>query len=157
MNKHENKSKKRKWLIGGSLIFSIILALSLYSIQQNSVYFYTPKEAQEKSRNLHQNEIRVGGMVQMNSIIWQPKKLSVDFTLTDLKGVKIEVSYKGAPPDMFKEGSGVVVEGYINESGTKISAKNLLVKHSEEYRVPGDEGHSNHVLLEKSIIKNERP
>jgi len=156
MHNSQNKEKKKKWVIGGLLIFLTVVFLSLYSIQNNSVYFYTPKEAQAKAAELTEKEIRVGGMVKVNSVAWEPQKLSVKFTLSDLKGVEMQVSYKGAPPDMFKEGSGVVVEGYIKKDGKKFSARNLLVKHSEEYRIPDEHGKDNHALLQNSIIKNEK-
>mgnify|MGYP000866726203 FL=1 len=155
MHQSQKKSKK-KWVIGGSLIFIIMFCLSLYSIKNNSVYFYTPKEAFTKASKLSQSEIRIGGMVKVGSVVWKPEELSVHFILSDLKGIEMNVSYKGAPPDMFKEGSGVVVEGYLSKEGKNFSARNLLVKHSEEYKIPGEMGSDNHALLEQSIIKNEK-
>lgn len=150
------KKQKKKWIIGGALIFSLIIFLSLQSLNNYSVYFYTPKEAVQKAYELHQKEIRVGGMVKVGSVKWQPKTLQVAFTLHDMKGTQMQVSYKGAPPDMFKEGSGVVVEGHIDQVGKSFKARNLLVKHSEEYKVPGDAKEDNYALLHKSIIKNEK-
>ena len=152
----QQKTSKKKWLIGGSLIFITLTFLSFYSLQNYSVYFYTPKEAKTKASELAKSEIRVGGMVKPGSVRWEPKKLLVNFTLSDLKETEFKVSYRGAPPDMFKEGSGVVVEGHINNQGSHFTARNLLVKHSEEYKIPGEADVSHKDLIQKSIIKNER-
>ena len=41
----------------------------------------------------------------------------------------------GAPPQMFRENIGCIVEGNLDESGTFHSDR-LMVKHSNEYRAP---------------------
>ena len=147
------KSRTKKWIFGSVLIFGIVLFLCFYSMGQNSVYFYTPKELLEKRAELLSKEIRVGGMVKVKSVDWRPKNLDLKFTLTDLKGSEIVVSYKGAPPDMFKEGSGVVVEGSFSHIGENLLARNLFVKHSEEYRIPEESHKLDSSLIEKSILK----
>ena len=45
----------------------------------------------------------------------------------------IPVIYEGVKPDMFREGQGVVVEGRMLNG--VFEAQQLLVKHSEEYKV----------------------
>ena len=152
----ENGRKKpgsKKWVFGSVLIFGIVLFLCLYSMGENSVYFYTPKELIEKRSELQGKEIRVGGMVKVASVDWKPQKLDLSFTLSDLKGSELKVSYKGAPPDMFKEGSGVVVEGLFSEGSDELMARNLFVKHSEEYRIPEESHKVDPSLIEKSILK----
>jgi len=49
--------------------------------------------------------------------------------------VEVDVESTGAPPSMFSDGIGVVVEG---EYGTDriFRATNLMVKHSNEYAPP---------------------
>ena len=144
--------KARRWLLGGALIFAGIIFMSLLNIKQFSVYFYTPEEAVKQAQEIQGKEIRIGGMIKPKSVNWQPNDLSLAFTLTDFKGHEIQVKHRGAPPDMFKEGSGVVVEGHLASLGS-FQCKNLFVKHSEEYRVPGDQHSLNTELLKKSIIQ----
>ncbi len=43
--------------------------------------------------------------------------------------------YQGAVSDLFKENQGVVVRGTFNAQNV-FTANELIVKHSEEYRVP---------------------
>ena len=146
----------RKWLVGITVICSTIVFLSLINLGQYTVYFFTPKEAVAQSSKINEKVVRIGGMVKNKTVKWQPKSLKLKFVLSDLKGTDIEVFYKGAPPDMFKENSGVVVEGSLSLDGKLFTARNLFVKHSEEYRVPGDHQKLDTSLLQKSIIKDER-
>ena len=148
--------RKKRWLVGGSIVFAVIIGLSLMTMSQNSVYFYTPGEALQKSKSLSQSTIRVGGMVEAASVQWQPEALDLKFVLTDMKGVRIHVHHRGTPPDMFKENSGVVVEGRINQEGTQVVSHQLLVKHSEEYKIPEHKpGSKNLSLIKESILKND--
>ncbi len=149
------KNKRLKWIIGSIVIAGSIFALSFLTLEQNSVYFYTPVEAAAKAQSLQSSEIRVGGMVKGGSVDWNRQALQLKFTLSDLKGKEIEVNHTGTPPDLFKENAGVVVEGRIAADGSHFHATKLMVKHSEEYKKP-EGGHSmDRALLEKSIFKNE--
>ena len=144
-----------KWVVGGIVIGACIFVLSFLSLEQNSVYFYTPVEALAKAESLQKSEIRVGGMVKAGSVAWDRQSLHLRFVLSDLKGKEINVEHTGTPPDLFKENSGVVVEGRITGDGQHFRATKLMVKHSEEYKKP-EGGHSmDRVLLEKSLFKNE--
>ncbi|HSR41362.1 MAG TPA: cytochrome c maturation protein CcmE, partial [Longimicrobiales bacterium] len=46
----------------------------------------------------------------------------------------------GAPPAMFQEGMGVVVEGSYGADGV-FQSDNVMVKHSNEYAPPEDGTH----------------
>ena len=45
------------------------------------------------------------------------------------------MTFKGVPPDLFREGSGVVAEGQGQRDGSFV-ATNLLAKHDEKYQPP---------------------
>lgn len=145
-----------KWVIGAGVIGVAIAALSSLNFGENVVFFYTPKEITANAAELSAKTIKVGAMVKPGSVDWNAEDLSLNFTLTDLKGTEIAVQHKGTPPDMFKENQGVVVEGKVNPEGDMIASKRLMVKHSEEYKKPGDHSTMNEMLLEKSIFKNEQ-
>ena len=147
------RARQQRWLIGGVVIAATIIAISFLSLDSYTVYFYTPSEASAKAPDLTGKVIKVGGMVKPGSLSWKPEDLSLQFVLTDLDGHEIAIQHHGTPPDMFKENSGVVVEGRINENGHQFVAQTLMVKHSEEYKPP-EMGHSiDKILLEKSIFK----
>jgi cytochrome c-type biogenesis protein CcmE len=78
---------------------------------------------------------------------WDASTLDLRFTVTD--GTKdIPVHSTGAPPQMFRDGMGVIVEGRFGQAGV-FQATNLMVKHSNEYRAPkpGEEAHEKYKTL----------
>jgi cytochrome c-type biogenesis protein CcmE len=143
-----------KWIVGGAVILVAGLAVSNLQFGDNVVYFYTPQEAYAKAADIDTKTIKVGGMVKAGTVQWKPEDLALNFVMTDMQGTDIEVSHKGTPPDMFKENSGVVVEGRIEADGKKMVSQRLMVKHSEEYKKPDAQHSVDKELLEKSIFKN---
>ena len=57
--------------------------------------------------------------------------------------------YQGAVSDLFKENQGVVVRGVFNAQNV-FQANELIVKHSEEYRVPRSQSEL------KDMLKNAK-
>lgn len=150
------KSKSTKWMIGIVIIAIAIISIALTQLSSNVVYFFTPDEAQAKAAELSDQTIKVGGMVVPGSVEWKAEALDLAFTISDLKGHEIKIRHKGTPPDMFKEGQGVVVEGTIANDGKSMTSRKLMVKHSEEYKKPGSHsGDLSKELLEKSLFKDQ--
>jgi cytochrome c-type biogenesis protein CcmE len=151
------KKSNVRWIIGGVVIAGAIVGMSFLSLGDNLIYFYTPAEAYAKSIELEGQTIKVGGMVLSGTVHWQAEKNSLAFTMTDMDGHEIKVQHTGVPPDMFKEGQGVVVEGRLGDAGKSMVSHHLLVKHSEEYKKPGTDHKSmDKVLLEKSLFKGQQ-
>lgn len=150
------KGSNKKWFIGGGIIAVALVVIASLNLGDNLIYFYTPSEAYAKAADLGGQTIKVGGMVQAGSVKWQAETLDLSFTMTDMEGHDIAVSHKGTPPDMFKEGQGVVVEGRIEDAGRRMVSRNLMVKHSEEYKQAGDHTKMDKVLLEKSLFKGQQ-
>ena len=123
--------KKRALNIIFVFVFSITgVSLILYSLNTNLDYFFTPTEL--KQENIPTDKrIKVGGMVQKNSVERNLSKIS--FVITDYEN-SIKVTYDGIVPDLFKEESGVVVLGY--QKNQMIYAEEVLAKHDENYMPP---------------------
>lgn len=150
------QKKSLKWVIGGTVIVGAIVGMSFLTLNENLVYFFTPSEAFAKASELDGQVIKVGGMIKGGSVQWKPETLSLNFVISDLKGHEIAVAHTGTPPDMFKENQGVVVEGRLTEGGKAMISRNLMVKHSEEYKRPGSEhGSMDKELLERSLFKGQ--
>ena len=148
------KPGKAKWIVGGSIIIATIVGMSFMQLQDNLVYFFTPEEASAKAAELKDKTIKIGALVQKGSVQWDASSLSLNFMLTDMQGHDITVRHKGPPPDLFKDGQGVVAEGKVSGDGKSFTATKLMVKHSEEYKKP-DASHSiDSKLLQQSIFKN---
>ena len=123
--------KKRFYILFSAFsFFCFIVGAILIALQDNIVFFYTPSELLQK--NLKQNEkIRLGVLVEENSVIRNDIKIS--FIVTDLKE-SIEVNYIGILPDLFREGQGVIVKGYLKKN--MFEATEVLAKHDENYMPP---------------------
>ena len=131
------RKSKRNLIIGGAVIFAGAFAYLLFGgIGSNLVYFLTPSELMAKGSAAYDTPLRLGGQVVPGSVQWNAANVDLRFQMQDGKA-QVNVHSHGAPPQMFRDGIGVVVEGRYSASGT-FEATNLLVKHSNEYKPPKD-------------------
>ena len=112
-----------------TLILSVFLVLK--SLEENVVYFQSPSEI-NSSVELSKKKIRIGGMVKKDSISINSGE--INFIITDFKN-EINVTYKGAIPNLFEEEKGVVAEGILKDRNF-FSATKILAKHDENYMPP---------------------
>jgi len=108
----------------------LVLGFMLFGgLGDNLVYYLTPAEAVAQRADFPDAErFRLGGLVQEGTL--QETDGGVFFVVTD--GDKsIDVVHTGAPPQLFQEGIGVVVEG--SWSADHFESDTLIVKHDEEY------------------------
>ena len=120
------------------LLFMIAIACAIFfvlkALEEKIVFFYSPTEILNKEIN--NNElIRVGGLVVDDSIMYDKSGLEVSFIISDTKNI-LNISYKGLLPDLFREGQGIVAEGYINKENNIFFASEVLAKHDENYMPP---------------------
>ena len=138
---------KKKWIIAGLVAIVGVFAWLLFGgLQKNVVFFLTPKELLAKGPEGVGVPVRLGGQVKPGSTKWDANTLDLRFTVTDGAG-DIPVKSTGAPPQMFRDGMGVVVEGRFQHG--LFQATNLMVKHSNEYRAPkpGEDAHEKYKTL----------
>jgi len=142
--------RRRKLLVGGSVIVLALSGLILTGIRQSVVYFATPSELAQAQERGAGKAYRLGGMVVQGSLQQDPGRREHRFVLTDGKTF-VPVRFQGLPPDLFGEGRGAVVEGTVGADGT-FQASTIMAKHSEEYRPPqdGQEGY-------RDLLKTLRP
>jgi cytochrome c-type biogenesis protein CcmE len=149
-----NKSKKIWAGLGVLAIAGAIAMLIAGGLNSNVVYFLTPSELRaelaEKGDELVDQPLRLGGQVKPGSLKWDAEDLDLRFVVQDSIG-EVPVKSTGAPPAMFKEGIGVVVEGRYTHEGV-FESTNLMVKHSNEYEPPhGDKP----AEMYESLIKSD--
>lgn len=125
---------------------------------ESSVTFYTPQEVYANPLQFENKLFRVSGLVEHGSKVWDAPNRNLSFSMTDLKGHGFLVHYRGIPPDLFKEGQGVVVEGRLvslqpgGEPQKRLLEANLLmVKHSEVYDTKTDHSKLREAKLLDSI------
>jgi cytochrome c-type biogenesis protein CcmE len=123
---------KRLAAIGlGFVALAAATALVLTAFEQNLVFFFTPSQvaANEAPKG---RTFRIGGMVQAGSV--KREGVEVRFVVTDT-AMSIPVVYRGALPDLFREGKGVVAQGSLGGDGV-FQAREVLAKHDENYMPP---------------------
>lgn len=123
----------RSLAAGGVLIAAVLGFLIFQGISNNIVYYITPSELLAKGPQADNQDFRLGGQVRPGSRRWNAATQTLRFVLQDPKGSVAVVSH-GLPPEMFREGIGVVVEGRY--TGAIFDATNLMVKHCATYRAP---------------------
>jgi len=103
-------------------------------IGENLVFYLTPTELEARGDAAYETPVRLGGVVVPETVRWDADALDLRFTIGD-GTTEYEVHSTGAPPQMFRDGIEVLVEGRLAESGV-FESTNLMVKHSNEYRAP---------------------
>ena len=127
------RHKRIAMVAGGIAALALATGLVLSAFQQNIVFFFTPSQvaANEAPQG---RTFRIGGMVETGSVKRQADGLNVRFMVTDT-AKSIPVTYRGALPDLFREGKGVVAQGRIGADGV-FQASEVLAKHDENYMPP---------------------
>jgi cytochrome c-type biogenesis protein CcmE len=115
----------------GLVALGIVTALVLTAFEKNLVFFFTPSQvaANEAPQG---RTFRIGGMVEKGSV--KREGVEVRFVVTDTAKT-IPVVYRGALPDLFREGKGVVAQGQLGSDGV-FHAREVLAKHDENYMPP---------------------
>ena len=130
---NENRIKRLFWVFLIVLSGGLIIFAAIKTFEENLVFFYTPSQILngEAPKN---RPIRIGGMVEPNSISRDEHSLAVEFNVVDDKNSLVKVTYRGVVPDLFKEGKGVVAQGeYVDGI---FQSTEILAKHDENYMPP---------------------
>jgi len=115
----------------GVAALGIVVALVLTAFQKNLVFFFSPTQVAAKEAPLGRT-FRIGGIVEPGSV--KREGVDVRFIVTDTaKG--LPVVYRGALPDLFREGKMIVAQGQLREDGV-FQAREVLAKHDENYMPP---------------------
>ena len=115
----------------GVVALGAATALVLTAFERNLVFFFTPSQvaANEAPQG---RTFRIGGMVVAGSV--KRDGVEVRFVVTDTAKT-MPVTYRGALPDLFREGKGVVAQGQLGADGV-FAAREVLAKHDENYMPP---------------------
>ena len=127
------RHKRMAIIIGGLAGVAIAAALTLNAMKSNMTYFFSPSEV--IAGNVPANKtIRLGGLVEEESLQREDDGLTVHFRVTD-NARTINVVYTGILPDLFREGQGVIAQGKMSGDGVFL-ADEVLAKHDETYMPP---------------------
>ena len=129
------KARHRRLALLAAGVGSIGLAcaLVLNALRANMMFFVTPSQVVAHEAPL-EHRFRLGGLVERQSLKRDADGLTVHFVVTDTASA-VTVVYRGALPDLFREGSGVVAQGELEADG-QFHADEVLAKHDEKYSPP---------------------
>jgi cytochrome c-type biogenesis protein CcmE len=114
-------------VVGGTCI------LAMTGLEGTTVYYLTPTELVAR-HPAPSEQLRLGGQVKPGSL--HDDAGQIRFVLTD-GPTDVAVRSTTTLPRIFREGEGAVVDGTLGDDGV-FHADQVVVKHSNEYRAPGD-------------------
>ncbi len=131
------QTKKRLSAVAALALAAVGLGwVAMGNIGDNLVYYWTPTELLSRGEEAIGPTIRLGGVVKAGSVVWDADKATLTFDCQqdhEEGSPFVRVVNEGVPPQMFRDGIGVVVEGTWSASNTFQSSR-LMVNHSNEYR-----------------------
>jgi cytochrome c-type biogenesis protein CcmE len=144
----------KAWIGAMIAVAGVALAvLAFSSIGDSLVYYWNPTELLAAGDQAHGATIRLGGQVEVGSVEFDNASTDLAFTVGD--GITtVRVEGHGMPPQMFREGIGVIVEGTLREDGV-FQSRELLIKHSNEYQAPEDGEQPDVKTLDASVERGQ--
>jgi cytochrome c-type biogenesis protein CcmE len=121
-------ASRRRLGIAGAVVLGALGFLVFQGLGNATLYFRTADEAVAQRSSLGDRRFRIEGDVVAGSV--QQVGNDVSFTITS-KGIEVPVRHRGDPPELFRPGIPVVLEGRFQ--GDVFSSDRMLVKHSETY------------------------
>ena len=125
--------RKKKFLIGGIIVFLAIGYLAYTGFASASTYYYEVSQYLALGSSVSGENVRVHGLVAPGSIDQEAQGRMIRFTMVDaeVEG-SLPVVYQGVVPDTFKADADVVVEGQLNSDGI-FQAHTLMAKCPSKY------------------------
>ena len=122
------RSKNRRLWMAGAVVVAALAFLLVQGLGNATLYFRTADEAVAQRDALGSRRFRIEGNVVAGSV--RQSGDDVAFTI-ESRGATVPVLHQGDPPEMFKPGIPVVLEGRFE--GEHFASDRILVKHSESY------------------------
>ncbi len=143
------RHRRRFAIIALAVAAVAFIAIAMGGIGRNLVYYWGPAQLRAAGAQAIGASIRLGGQVVPGSVV-KGAGSQLQFDVRDGKAA-VQVKMSGTPPQMFREGIGVVVEGTMTAAGY-FEGQRLMVSHGNEYRPPSEHGKED---IEKLIRSTE--
>lgn len=122
-------SGRRRAFIAVVVVMAALVFLVWKGLGDATVYFKTADEAVAEKDDLGGRKFRLEGVVVAGST--RTDDDGVEFQVEE-NGATVDVVHRGDPPELFRAGIPVVLEG--RWSGDHFASEQMLVKHTSEYR-----------------------
>ncbi len=124
---------RRAWVVAAVVLAALGFVI-FRGLGDATLYFKTADEAVRDRDSLGNRRFRIEGTVVQGSI--DPKGSDVAFRI-EHNGANVTVLHHGDPPQLFREGIPVVLEGRFE--GERFASDRIMVKHTEQYRAENPE------------------
>jgi cytochrome c-type biogenesis protein CcmE len=133
-------NRKIKVIVISVLLVASFAYLVLLGMKEGTMYYLEVSEFVEQAEQLGDRKVRVNGAIVKDSVHFDPEALKLVLTLKDIKGAqRLNVVYRGAPPDLLEEdGVTLVAEGSYDKKQKIFVSKKLLVKCPSKYEKKGE-------------------
>lgn len=147
---------KMKFIVAGLLMVAAVIYLIVSSTASTANYFLTIEELQAMQDQAAGRNLTVSGAVLGDTIVYDPGKPQVTFTIVQVPGdpqeveragglamvlhngvhdptaARLEVVYHGVKPDLLQNEAQAIVRGHLGEDG-RFYADDLLLKCPSRY------------------------
>ena len=128
------------------VFFACLLIVAAFSylitagLKEGTMYYLEVSEFRERMDSVAGEKVRINGAVIADTIHYDTTRGILTFTLKDAEGPqRLNVTYRGAPPDLVdREGVTVVAEGIYKPEKKMFYSSNLLIKCPSKYEKEGD-------------------
>jgi len=117
------------WVISGLVVLVVCGGIALRALEGAFAYYMTADEFVERREDFVGKRVKVAGHVQEGSLVADLGRY--EFTV-EYSGKSFPVRFDGIPPDTFKEGVEVVIEGRASEEDLFL-AQTLMAKCASKY------------------------
>lgn len=123
------RHSRRRAIVAAVVVVAAVTALLWQGLGNAAVYFKTADEAVAERQSLGDRRFRVEGVVVDGTV--REDGNGVRFSIEE-NGATVPVRHQGDPPELFKPGIPVVLEGHWQ--GTTYESDRIMVRHTNEYR-----------------------
>ena len=130
-----------RFLAGGALLLALVGFLAFQMVQATTstgAYYLTVGELHEQTPAIVGERVRVNGNVMDNTEDWNPKELTLKFSIADENGDVLPIVFYGPRPDNFQRAASAIVEGKLLPDGS-FEASTLLLKCPSRYEEEPEE------------------
>jgi cytochrome c-type biogenesis protein CcmE len=125
------RRRRRRWLpLAVIAVVLVALGVLVYKgLSDATLYFRTADEAVAQRDDLGTRRFRLEG-----TVVGEPHETGdrVSFEVAH-DGVSVDVRHVGDPPELFRPGIPVVLEGHWADGEDVFDSDRILVKHDEKY------------------------
>ena len=123
-------TRTRLWIVGAVVVGAIGFLL-WQGLGEATLYFKTADEAVAEREELGDRRFRLEGVVLAGTV--KPDGNAVRFRVEE-NGAEVAVRHQGDPPELFREGIPVVLEGRWADRVEEFHSDAIMVRHTAEYR-----------------------